>query len=253
MPMLDMHTHLRGKAFGMGRRSTASFLAMMDRAGIDRAVVMTLDGFFFDAVAANDALAEQAAESDCRLIPLCTVNPRHENAVPEIRRCVEELGFRGVKLHPWWQGFSPVDPVMTPVAAEAARLGVPILFHDGTPPFSSPLQVAYLADQFPDLTVILGHGGGMDLWVEAVAAAKRYPNCYVCLCGANPPAAFARMIQELGPAKVTFGTDVGFDDDYAVFRAAQFRALVKDLPGPDQEAILWRNACRLLKIADWGG
>jgi len=247
MRIIDMHTHLPGKANGAGRRQTSDFLAMLDRAGIDQAVVLTLEGFFSDDVTANNALAQQASESGGRLIPFCTVDPRGDGAVAEVRRCVEELGFRGLKFHPWLQGFSPLEDYMFPIAAQAARLNVPILFHDGTPCYSTPLQVAYLADRFPELTVILGHGGLMDLWVEAIAAVKRYPNCYVCLCGSAPPAIFARMIAELGVDKVTIGTDAGFGEDYgAVFRIAAFHAL--ELSGTAREAIYWRNAARLLRM-----
>lgn len=247
MRTIDMHTHFPGTARGLSRRTTADFLAMLDRAGIDQAVILTFDGFFFDDVAANNALAEHAAESGGRLIPFGTVDPRGRDAVAEVRRCVEALGFRGLKFHPWLQGFSPLEDCMQPIAAEAARLGVPILFHDGTPCYSTPLQVAYLADRFPNLTVILGHGGLMDLWMEAIAAVKRYPNCYVCLCGTTAPAIFARMIQDLGTDKITIGTDAGLGDDYvAVFRMAEFQAL--DLPDAAREAIFWRNAARLLRL-----
>jgi predicted TIM-barrel fold metal-dependent hydrolase len=247
MRVIDMHTHLPGKANGVGRRTTRDFLAMLDRAGIDQAVVLTLEGFFSDPVAANNALAQQASESGGRLIPFCTVDPRADGAVAEVRRCVEGLGFRGLKFHPWLQGFSPLEDFMLPIAAEAARLGVPLLFHDGTPCYATPLQVAYLADRFPRLTIILGHGGLMDLWVEAIAAVKRYPNCHVCLCGSAPPAIFARVIADVDVAKVTIGTDAGFGDDYgAVFRMAEFHAL--QLSEPDREAIYWRNATRLLRI-----
>ena len=248
MRTIDMHTHLPGKLYGIGRRPTPDFLTMLDRAGVDQAVVLTLDGFCFDHRLANNALAEQAAESGGRLIPFCTVNPRADDAVVEVRRCIEELGFRGLKFHPWLQGVSPLESYMRPIAAEAARLHVPILFHDGTPCYSAPLQIAYLAEEFPDLTIILGHGGLMDLWVEAIAAVRRYPNCHVCLCGSAPPAIFARMIAELGTTKVTLGTDAGFTEDYvAAFRMAQFRAL--NLAEMDREAIFWRNAARLLAIS----
>lgn len=248
MRTIDMHTHLPGRSGGAGRRPTPEFLAMLDRAGVDQAVVLTFEGFFFDDVAANNALAAQAAESGGRLIPFCTVDPRGDGAVAEVRRCVEGLGFRGLKFHPWLQGFSPLEGFMRPIAAEAERLGVPVLFHDGTPCYSTPLQVAYLAEEFPGLTIILGHGGLMDLWVEALAAVRRYPSCHVCLCGSAPPAVFARMIAELGTAKVTIGTDAGFGDDYsAEFRMAQFRAL--ELAEADREAIFWRNAARLLAIS----
>jgi predicted TIM-barrel fold metal-dependent hydrolase len=224
---------------------------MMDQAGIDQAVALTIDGFFYDYVAANNALAEQAAESGGRLIPFCTVDPRQDDAVAELRRCVEELGLRGLKLHPWWQGFSPLDTCMMPLAAEAERLRIPILFHDGTPPFTTPLQVAYLCDLFPDLLVILGHGGGMDLWIEAAAAVDRYANCYVCLSGSTSVAIFDWLIRTLPNHKVTLGTDAGFGADYqAEFRMEQFRDLAVHLPPSHQEAIFWRNGARLLRLDD---
>ncbi|MBC7238475.1 MAG: inorganic diphosphatase [Chloroflexi bacterium] len=51
MRTIDMHAHLPGKALGLAPRATASVLAMLDKAGIDQQVVMTIDGFWFDEVA----------------------------------------------------------------------------------------------------------------------------------------------------------------------------------------------------------
>lgn len=250
MKAIDMHSHLPGKAFYYGRKPTPDFLYTMDKSGIDTAVVFTIDGFFYDPIQSNNLLNEQVKEANGRLIPFCTVDPRNEMAHLEIRRCICELGFKGIKIHPWWQGVSPLDPCMKMVAEEAVRLKVPIIFHDGTPPFSSPLQIAYLAGEYPDLKVILGHGGGMDLWIEAVAAVKRYPNCTICLCGsATPPAILRLMIEELGADKVTIGTDAGFGDDYYVkYRMEQFHDLLKDFPLIDQERMYWQNAVELLNI-----
>jgi uncharacterized protein len=250
MRTIDMHTHLPGKAFGTGPMATVDFLAMLDRAGIDQAVVMTVDGFFFDYITANNALAKQAAEAPDRLIPFCTVDPYSDGAVAEVRRCIRELGFKGIKLHPPLQGFSPLDSYMQLIAAEAVRLQVPILFHDGTPPYSTPLQIAYLADQFADLKIILGHGGRWDLWMEAVAAVKRYPNCYICLCGVEPPAIFARMIRDLEAKKVMIGTDAGWTHDtyLAEFRMDQFRALRSELSEKECEMIFWSTAAELLGL-----
>lgn len=248
---IDMHTHLPGRAFGLSPRPTRDFLAMLDQAGVSQAVVMTIDGFFFDYVLCNNLLADQVAESDGRLIPFCTVDPRQNDAVTELRRCVEEKGFRGLKLHPWWQGFSPLDTFMMPIAAEAQRLRIPILFHDGTPPFTAPLQIAYLCDVFPDLAVILGHGGGMDLWIEAAAAVERYENCYVCLSGSTSVAIFDHLIRSLPAHKVMIGTDAGFGADYqAEFRMEQFRDLASSLLPEHQAAIFWRNGARLLRLCE---
>jgi predicted TIM-barrel fold metal-dependent hydrolase len=252
---LDVHTHLPGTMFGAAPWPTPEFLAMLDGAGIARAVVMTVDGIFGDFVQANDRLVAQARQAPDRLIPFCTVDPYHPHAVPELRRAVLELGCRGLKLHPPLQGFSPLLDEMQPIAAEAARLGIPILFHDGTPPYSTPLQIASLLDDHPDLTVILGHGGRWDLWHEAVAAVQRYAGCYICLCGVEPPAVFAHIIRRLDhPARrrVMVGTDVGWgrDDTLAGYRMATLRSLLTEFSPDDQQAILYGNAARLLGVDD---
>ncbi len=251
----DMHTHLPGTMFGASPWPIAEFLAMLDAAGIARAVVMTVDGIFGDFVAANDLLVAQAREAPDRLIPFCTVDPYHPGAVAELRRAVLELGCRGLKLHPPLQGFPPLLDEMQPIAAEAARLGIPILFHDGTPPYSTPLQIASLLEDHPDLTVILGHGGRWDLWTEAVAAVQRYANCYICLCGVEPPAIYAHMIRRLDHPyrrRVLLGTDVGWgrDEYLAGYRMATLRDLLAEFSPADQYAMLYGNAARLLGLAD---
>jgi hypothetical protein len=251
----DLHTHLPGQMFNAAPWPTEEFLAMLDRAGIARAVVMTVDGIFGDFVAANNLLVAQAREAPDRLIPFCTVDPYHADAVTELRRAVVELGCRGLKLHPPLQGFSPLLDEMQPIAAEAARLGVPILFHDGTPPYSTPLQIASLLDDHPGLRVILGHGGRWHLWTEAVAAVQRYENCYICLCGVEPPAIFAHMIRRLPHpyrSRVMVGTDVGWgrDEYMAAYRMAHLRDLLAEFPPADQAAMLYGNAARLLGLSD---
>jgi predicted TIM-barrel fold metal-dependent hydrolase len=66
-----------------------------------------------------------------------------------------------------------------------------------------------VAARFPQLKVILGHSGLRDLWPEALAAARRYPNIYLCLCG-TAPHGIARIVSEIEPQRLLFGTDAGF-------------------------------------------
>lgn len=187
--IIDCHTHMAGgRSFGLEVAAGDQFVAGMDSCGIDRSVVLTTDGFFFDSATCNDELYAYTQRYPERLVAAPTVDPRRgADAVAELRRCRLELGMKGpLKLHPWLQGFSPVESHLDPLARAAIELDMPMMFHDGTPPYSTPLQVAALAGRFPELTIILGHSGIKDMWQEALAAAKRYPNIVLCLCGTVP-------------------------------------------------------------------
>jgi predicted TIM-barrel fold metal-dependent hydrolase len=244
--IVDCHTHYVGRAYAhLG--GGASILDSMDQYGIDHSVIFTLDGFFEDSRRHNDELAQFVAAHPGRLTGFATVYPRRADAADELRRAVTELGMKGLKLHPWLQGISPLEEYMTPVAAACAELEVPIIFHDGTPAYSTPLQMALLAERHPDLVVILGHSGLLDLWPEAIAAATRNPNVWLCLCG-PPTSALQRIVDSVPHDRILFGSDTGFGHDYqARHRLEQVRAL--DLAEESLAAILGGNARRLLSLA----
>jgi predicted TIM-barrel fold metal-dependent hydrolase len=243
--IIDAHTHIPGQALstvpGFGPEA---FIELLDANGIDKAWVFTLDGLYFDPAPHNDFLKEFCSVDPDRLIPFCTIHPRYPNAVAELRRCVHELGMKGVKLHPWAQAFSPIDPFMDPLGEEMESLGVPVEFHDGTPPSSTPLQIAYFANRHPRLKVILGHGGLHDLWKEAMYAAERCPNIYLIPSG-TPPHGLRRMVECLSTERILFGSDAGFGDPY--WQAFQLNKIRWLHLSPSREAlILGGNAERIL-------
>jgi predicted TIM-barrel fold metal-dependent hydrolase len=142
-----------------------------------------------------------------RMIPFCTVSPHdEESAVEELRRCVNELTMRGVKFHPWLQAFPPGHPWVGPIFEEIRHLKIPAVFHDGTPPYTAPFQIAYIASQFPEVPIILGHSGLHDMWIEALRAAEKYKNIYLCTCG-SPFIGLKTMIERVGVSRLLYGTD----------------------------------------------
>jgi uncharacterized protein len=245
MTVIDAHTHMNGRSFsGIAGFQPKRFLELMDNAKIDQAWVFTLDGLYFDPSLHNDALIEFCASEPSRLIPFCTVHPRYPNAIEELRRCILDLGMKGVKLHPWAQAFSTLDPFMDPLGDELERLGVPVVFHDGTPPNSSPLQIAYFAMRHPKIPVILGHAGLHDLWKEAIYAAERCPNIYLIPSG-MPPFGIEHAIKRLPIERFLFGTDAGFGEPYwQLFQLEKIRQL--NLDSQAEALILGGNAERIL-------
>ena len=243
---VDFHVHQPSA----GAYPAEAYLELMDRAGIDVSAVFTYEGLISEPERNNDALAAWVAGHRDRLVPFCTVDPRSPGAAAEVARCAVEHGVRGVKLHPWLQAFSPLDPVLDPVCRVAAEHGIPMLFHDGTPPFSTPLQVAHVAGRHPDLTVVLGHGGLHDMTADAIAAALRHPNVVICMCSL-PAGLMERIVAAVPVDQLVFGTDGGLfptaGQHYVGYRFRELECL--DL-APDQlDRILGRNPARLLGLS----
>ncbi len=224
MRIVDTHTHLPGHTFGGTPRATAELRAEFCGAGLSAAWLMTTDGLLGDAERNNDILA-RAVERDLDFfVPFATVNPHAgaAAAVAELVRCKEHLGMRGLKLHPWLQAFSMTHPAVRPILEAAGGLNMPVLFHDGTPPYCSPLQVAAAAEQVPGTTIILGHAGLDQLWQDALLACRRHANVYLCLCSLS--SGLIRRIAEQAPAdRLLFGSDGGFGAGLVEWALAKVR------------------------------
>jgi uncharacterized protein len=249
--VIDCHTHMPG---GMGFLAGAPFtpqdqLAFMDRHGIATSVVLTHTGLLFPSAAENDAVADYVAADPSRLVGFATVNPRRDDAADDVARCVRERGLRGVKLHPWLQGFCVHDSFMDPVCEAAADHDLPILFHDGTPPYSLALQIAVLARRHPSVQMVLGHGGLHDTWREALAAIEATQNVWACLSG-TPPYAAAHIVRNGPLDRIVVGTDFGLADvvhqPYAAARVVEWGRL--DVTEAQRKAILVDNPRRLLHL-----
>ena len=200
----------------------------MDDAGIDKSVILPIDfeflcaggGFTFRDF--NDLAGRYAKSHPERIVAFAGVDPRRgAAAAAELRRCVEEMGFRGLKL---WTvtGFFPDDTSYYPLYEEAARLGVTVLVHTGLGPGESylktcrPAYVDKIAVDFREINFILAHVGTP--WVdEALAVALKNRNVYVDISAWQRisrifPLGFAQVLSMAklihgGVHKVLFGSD----------------------------------------------
>lgn len=247
--ILDGHTHLFSHFENREGMPLDGFVATLKDQGIDGALLFTFDGFFHeDTRPYNDELKAAVDRYPSFLHAFGTVHPRGgERALEEMRRCVRDLGMRGFKFHSWLQAFCASSKSMFPLVEQAAELKVPMLFHDGTPPYSSTLQVAYLARCFPRATIILGHSGLRDSWKEALYAARKYPNLMLQFCG-TPQIGMRTIIQEIGWERCIFGSDFPLT---GMRSPAQMARQIEeiDVSGQAKEAILGGNLKRLLESA----
>jgi len=237
-------------------KSPTHLLRRLDADGIDRAVLVNypspdLMGFTHRV---NDYVAEYCAAAPDRLIPMGGVHPRFtEDAAGEVRRAAER-GVRALKLHPCHMAVEPnaylhgLDALRA-LYEEAQRLKLPVMIHTGTSIFpgarsraGEPMAVDDVAVDFPELTLILAHGG-RPLWMEqAFFLVRRFPQVYMDVSGI-PPKAVLRYFPRLAEVadKVLYGSDWPSPGVSSMAKnLAEFRAL--GLPADVLDKMLDSNA-----------
>ncbi|MCD9026243.1 amidohydrolase family protein [Cohnella silvisoli] len=208
MKWIDAHCHV-GQGI-MNGLDADKLLADMDRLEIEQAVILPWDrAIAVDNEEGNMFTLELAAKYPDRLISFCTVNPWFGyRALEEIDRCVA-LGTKGLKLHPPYQGFQISDPFVLPIIEKALTYSLPIYIPTGTPVAAMPMQLAYVADLYPEGTFIQGHFGFPDFWIDSIPSVEHRPNIYVDIAY-NAISTIEHAVKTLGAERVLFSSDAPY-------------------------------------------
>ncbi|HEY0448221.1 amidohydrolase family protein [Actinophytocola sp.] len=242
--IVDFHTHVDDVPALGWHLPVDAVLAQLDEAGIHRAVVMTI----VDAPAirrdALDVLAAACSANE-RLYGFARVHPWYDDAPAMLEHALDELGFRGLKLH----GVSTLahpgeEPVLRLVRIAADR-GVPVMFHSGDDPFTTPLELADAARAVPDAAIVLAHTGGYGHTEDAIAVAERLPNVYLDTSAMPYPGALAAAVRRVGAERVLFASDA--PGCPATLELAKIR--LAGLTDEELKLVLGGNAMRLLEKA----
>ena len=231
--------------------SPDDFCAMLTEKGVDYAVILAENTPAVTGVADNKMVAD-FCKGHPQLLPFCTFDPLKEQDMPGQLRQLAAEGFRGVKLYPTYNFFYPNDPAMYPLYETVQELGLPIMFHTGLSVFrGSRLKYGSLifyddiAVDFPELKIIMCHGG-RDCWYqEAFTVARLHKNVYIDVAGL-PPKKLLTYFPGLPRMahKFVFGTDwPGADIGKNADALSQL-----PLPKEDIQAILGGTAKYLLGV-----
>ena len=199
-----------------------ALLEMMDASGVQRVGLINYpspDLMGFDD-STNDFAARYASAAPQRLLPFGGVHPRFtRDPEGDVDRLLE-LGIRCLKIHPPHQLF-PANAYTEGLEAlgkiyrRCETRGLPVMIHTGTSIFpgarskwGNPLEVDDVAIDFPDLKILMAHGGRPFWMEEAFFVLRRHPNVHLELSGI-PPARlleyFPRLRELAG--KTLWGTD----------------------------------------------
>jgi len=226
----------------------------IERAGLINYVSPEVIGFTPEV---NEWIAGYCKAEPSRLLAFGSVHPKFvSDAGAEVER-LRDIGIRGLKVHPSHQLFAPnaYRDGLGPLAAmyeRAQALGMPVMIHTGTSIFpgarnlyAQPVLADDVGVDFPNLVVILAHGG-RPLWMnEAFFLVRRHKNMYMDVSGIPPQKlleSFPRL-EEIAD-KVLWGTDWPGPGVPAVRgNIEKFKAL--PISAETQKKILYDNAARL--------
>ena len=197
-------------------------LEIMDRAGVWRVGLVNYpdpDVMGFSA-AANTFAAGYAQADPARLLPYGGVHPRlTRDPAGDVDRLVD-LGIRALKIHPPHQLFcanaytSGLDSLGA-IYRRCEERGLPVMVHTGTSIFpgarskyGNPMELDDVAIDFPDLTILLAHGGRPLYMEEAFFVLRRHRNMWLDVSGI-PPAKLLHYFPRLTELadRVLWGTD----------------------------------------------
>jgi predicted TIM-barrel fold metal-dependent hydrolase len=206
--VFDAHMHVDHVPSLGWSMSAADCIRRMDDAGVGSAIIMSIT----DAPALNphalELIAAACAEFPDRLYGFARLHPGYgDHAVRLLRSAVSDLGFLGLKLHPVSTLSHPAGADTVALVREATDLGVPVLFHCGDEPMTTPYQIATLAEKCPEAQIILGHMGGYYHVDEAIEAAERFPNLYLETSAMPFPLKIHEAVRRIGAGRVLFGSD----------------------------------------------
>jgi uncharacterized protein len=239
-PLVDAHIHLarlstlkmQWERWVMNRRTDGDpaelydeegspvpsrFAEFLEREGVDCAILLAEYSPRVTGIQPIEDMLAVARFDPRRIRVAANVNPHlHHPVAAEVERQLD-LGAVALKVHPVHGGFPANTRELYPAYAVCQERGVPVIVHCGTSNFdgavnrfADPIYSEDVAKDFPELTIVLAHGG-RGWWYDAAAfMTLMRENTWIELSGLPPkklPEYYARHdLGRLG-RKFIFGTD----------------------------------------------
>jgi uncharacterized protein len=184
--MLPLYSEIAGLArpggFALKSNPDTVVEAMKD---VDKVIVFSIR--YADSIGVDgddEVTARLVAKDPKKFIGFAALDPRRTDAMDLLVHAHQDLGLKGVKFGPIYNGVSLLDPRMEPFYRYLVKHNLPLTMHMGTTfganaPIRQgrPLDVDTVANRHPDLKMIMAHMGH-PWWEEAIVIARKNPNVY---------------------------------------------------------------------------
>jgi predicted TIM-barrel fold metal-dependent hydrolase len=164
IPTLEREGNIKAYLNG----TVADLLDSMDRSGVERSVICSIatrPEQFQPILEWSNAI-----RSD-RIIPFPSLHPRDPDLLDHLQ-LIHDLGFKGVKMHPYYQDYVLDDVNLFALYERMSELGLILVIHAGYDIAfprvrrADPQRIVDVCRQFPELRMIATHLGGWEEWDE---------------------------------------------------------------------------------------
>jgi predicted TIM-barrel fold metal-dependent hydrolase len=229
----------------------SDLLGLLDKWGIDQAVVVSTRSIFFECRQGNEDVVQFSRESQGRVHGFAVVNAAQENDALDILQSAHQAGMRGFRLFPQQHRYHlDDDPCLNDVLALGQELGmtlaIPIrsILHWGLPQLDVR-EIDTVARNFPQLRVVIG-GVNYGEFRDALAVLRRHENvCFETSC-MQMVNGIETLVKKVGAERVFMGTNLPLMYPYPGIYKIQ-KAQISDR---EKELIMGGNAARVLAGAD---
>jgi uncharacterized protein len=237
-----------------GYEETAALAKKLKNGGVTEAWVSSFEGLLHkDLARVNIRLAAECKTvSEVKLIPFGSINPKWPNWNDDLKRCHEEHGMPGVRLHPNYHGYKLEDAICVSLfeACAKRKLVVQIAVKMEDDRTQHPLMQLAAVDlkplpellgKFPDLRVVILNSA-IDPRTEALVPLARAGRVYFDFAMLEGVGSVGRLVERVGLERVLFGSHFPlFHLESAVLKMKE-----ADLNEQAAKAILEKNARTLL-------
>jgi predicted TIM-barrel fold metal-dependent hydrolase len=232
-------------------------VADMERRGVELAVITGRDcETTYGFPANNGSVLSFVKAYPTKFVGFWGIDPhKGMDAVREVVRVVEKEGMRGIAIDPYLAHIPPHEARYYPLYAKCCELGIPVFITTAPPPqvpravmdYVDPRHVDIVARDFPELVIIMSHGG-YPFVNEAIFACMRNANVYMDLSEYELAPMAEVYVQALNTAigdKVVFASAHPFVEQAEAIRIYQNLRLSDEV----RRKVMYENARRILGLA----
>lgn len=221
-------------------------ISLMDKFGVDRATICSLNSILYDHVEGNKEVYEATKRYPNRFIGITTLYPHYKSSLEEFERCIDDYGMRCLELQPRYHNYKLNDGTVDPFLDVAIKRKIPVIIPlclsmNFNFPRVKMSEVSRLVNTYPEATYIIGK---FSYEIEEVLRLmKQHSNIFVETSGLQLMYGIERLVEEVGAERILFGSGMPIQEVGPALAKIQ-KAEIKE---EERELILEGNAVTLLQ------